>query len=906
MLALFRRKLLPQHSTVLQIKVSRINEKGPLAAEKMFASLHGILKEGSYFSEHAHDQEHFSFEIASLEQNIYFFVWCPEKLKKFIAGQIYAQYPDIEITEVADYAQLKNSQSLGAASLQLAHHSVLPLKLFAEFEEKIQKQTLDSLSAITEALGKIDNPEEQVWIQILARPIKDRWFKKTAEAIIHKLRQGKKAFLFEEKYALVVVNPFYKILLSPFLLLGKLIGALFAHSDEASGGGDKTSDLKNLQIKSILDKGNGLAYRVEIRFLYANREKVPAEVVRSKLKTVAGSFKQFNTVNFNAFHLHNENAEKLLKNFQERSFSKKGMILNTMELATIYHLPNILVATPNIVWVTSKKLEPPTNLPTPQNTSVEELTLLGETNFRSSRREFGIKLDDRRRHVYIIGKTGMGKSCLLSNMILSDIRAGRGVAVVDPHGELADDILQAIPSHRTNDVIIFDPADQDFPVALNLFENVSPAQRSVVASGIVSIFKRLYGESWGPRLEHVLRNTILALLEYPNTSMLGILRMLSDAEYREKVVEHVTDPVVKSFWQDEFANFPARELPMVISPIQNKVGQFLSSSIIRNIVGQAQSTINLRQAMDQSKVLIVNLSKGKIGEDNSALLGSMIITKFQLDAMSRANIEAEKRVDFSLYVDEFQNFATDSFATILSEARKYRLNLTIANQYIAQMPDTVREAVFGNVGTLIAFQTGFEDAEYLTKQFGTTVIENDITGLSKFTIYTQLLIDGLPSQVFSANTLPPIKASESVGQLDKILKVSRERYAVAREQVEDKITRWSKRETPPKKPVFGNKYAKAEPKQARVAQIDPNSLKIGQKLAGNITGMTNFGIFFEYQGLEGLVHKSELPDKSWCKEAKSPYQKGNAIGVILLEVKNGKLVARLSEEELSKKGSLAK
>ncbi|MDD4352225.1 MAG: type IV secretion system DNA-binding domain-containing protein [Candidatus Gracilibacteria bacterium] len=895
-----------EKGTLLQIKVSKLNEKGPLAADKMLASLHGILKEGNYFQQHASNQEHFSFEIVSLEQNIYFFVWCPEHLKKFVAGQIYAQYPEIEITEVAeDYMQNLKAQSIGVASVTQDSHYVLPIKLFEEFEEVIKKQALDSLSAITEAMGKLDNPEEQVWIQILACPVKDRWWQKTCEAVISKLREGKKVFFRENAYVLVVVNPIYKTLLLPFIFIWKLLSGIFnlaSNSEESNEQrGKGADDIDETYIKAIIEKNSSLGYRVEIRFLYANKNKLSKETIRNKLRTVAGSFKQFNTVNFNGFELNFLDSKKYYSLFQQREFSEEGMILNTKELASIFHLPNILVATPNIVWVTSKKLEPPTGLPTPSNSELEDLTILGETNFRASRKEFGIKLDDRRRHIYIIGKTGMGKSTLLQNMIISDIRAGSGVAVVDPHGELAEDILKAIPANRTNDVIIFDPSDTEFPVALNLLEGVSQDQRSIVASGLVSIFKRIYGESWGPRLEHVLRNTILALLEYPNSSMLGIMRILTDADYREKVVASVTDPVVKSFWEDEFANFPARELPMVISPIQNKVGQFLSSSIVRNIVGQAKSTISIREAMDNRKILIVNLSKGKIGEDNSSLLGSMIITKFQLDAMSRANIPAEQRIDFNLYVDEFQNFATESFATILSEARKYKLNLTMANQYIAQMSDEVREAVFGNVGTLIAFQTGYDDAEYLTKQFGETVIEKDITGLSKFTIYLQLLVDGIPSLPFSANTLPPIKTSEDADRITKITKVSREHYGTIKEQVEDKITRWSKREERKGSFKTGSKEAKKTVHKPRTPKIDPNSLQKGQIITGQITGMTNFGLFFEHQGVEGLVHKSALPDKKWCKEKKSPYKTGDSIELEIQEVKDSKIVAKLTENELKNK-----
>ena len=317
-------------------------------------------------------------------------------------------------------------------------------------------------------------------------------------------------------------------------------------------------------------------------------------------------------------------------------------------------------------------------------------------------------------------------------------------------------------------------------MAFNMLENIDPTMNSVVASGLVGIFKKIYAESWGPRLEHILRNTILSLLEYPDTTMLGITRILVDADFRKKVVRNVSDPIVKRFWADEFEKMQERQRVEAISPIQNKVGQFLSSPIIRNIVGQPRSMVDIRFAMDRKKIFICNLSKGKIGEDNSSLLGSMIITKFQLDAMSRSNISEKDRVDFYLYVDEFQNFATESFATILSEARKYRLNLTMANQYVAQMPDEVRDAVFGNVGTLMAFQVGFDDAEYISKQFSEVALPNDLVQLPKYNLYSKLLVDGMPSQPFSASTLPPISNELEEGRREKVIRFSRERFLPVR------------------------------------------------------------------------------------------------------------------------------
>lgn len=419
-----------------------------------------------------------------------------------------------------------------------------------------------------------------------------------------------------------------------------------------------------------------------------------------------------------------------------------------------------------------------------------EITLFAETTFRNKFKKFGIKTDDRRRHVYVIGKTGMGKTTLIENMVYSDILAGKGVCYVDPHGDTAEKTLGWIPPDRINDVIYFNPADIEHPISFNVLEKVAPEYRHLVASGLIGVFKKQWADSWGPRLEYILRNAILALLEYPDSTLLGINRMLVDKNYNKKVISKITDPVVKSFWVDEYPKWNERVLQEVISPIQNKVGQFLSTSLIRNIVGQVKSSINLRKVMDEGKILILNLSKGRIGEDASALLGAMMVTKIQLAAMSRVDVAEEKRKDFYLYVDEFQNFATDSFADILSEARKYRLNLIIAHQYIEQLGEVVKPAVFGNVGTIICFRVGAADAEELVKEFTPVFTEEDLVNLPKYEVCLKLMIDGIASDPFSARGLPPLSKEEETDNREKAIKVSRERYAKSRKVVEDKIMRW--------------------------------------------------------------------------------------------------------------------
>jgi hypothetical protein len=418
------------------------------------------------------------------------------------------------------------------------------------------------------------------------------------------------------------------------------------------------------------------------------------------------------------------------------------------------------------------------------------VTPIGFCNFRNQKRKFGIKIDDRRRHIYVIGKTGVGKTTLLENMAIADIRAGRGIGVVDPHGEMAERLLDFIPEERLDDVIYFNPADMSYPIAFNPMEQVGTEFRHLVASGIMGVFKKIWPDVWSARMEYILNNTLLALLEFPNSTLLGIMRMFSEPAYRKKIVENLKDPVVRAFWVNEFAKYTQRLETEAVAAIQNKVGQFVSNPLIRNILGQPHSTINMREIMDNGKIFIVNLSKGKMGEDNSALLGAMVITRLQLAAMSRVDIDESKRRDFFLYVDEFQNFATESFANILSEARKYRLSLVLAHQYIGQLVHDqnvrVRDAVFGNVGTIITFRVGAADAEFLEKEFMPEFVQNDLVNLAKANIYIKLMVDGVASRPFSAETLPPQKPP-LVSYRDVIIKNSSEHYGTPRKVVEEKI-----------------------------------------------------------------------------------------------------------------------
>ncbi len=747
-------------AVLLAIDVPKENEKTPLAAEALFASLHGI------------GDSRLSFEIEAKEKSIRFYVWVPMPLRGYIESQLYAQYSNINILEMRDYAEpskVPADLSAVATELKLGREDLYPLKTFLNFD-------VDPLAAITSTLSKLEE-NQHIWIQLIVWPEGNKWRDRAIRYINDIRRTGAKR------------AGFAKVVLKELAILGgEIIGAIFrGGSYQPTEGGIKSVELSpgvEQALKEIEAKSSKLGFRATIRLVVFDRQ---LEVARSKLQLAVGAFKQFNTNNLNYFEVGSfvHDRPRILSAYTSRSPGVSNFILNVTELASIYHLPNMSVTTPNIVWAGSKKGEPPANLPLETNVPAQELTLLAKTNFRGSEEKFGIKLQDRRRHVYVIGKSGVGKSVLLKNMAIDDIREGRGVAMIDPHGEDVADILNYVPNYRVNDVIVFDPGDREFAIAFNMFELLDPKYKVVTASGIVGSFKNLFADSWGPRLEYWLKSAVLALMDYPNATLLMVPRVFTDKDFRSKVLEKVQDPLIKSRWTNEWPKLDPKAQGEAIGPILNKVGQFLSSPVIRNIVGQPKSSIDFRAAMDEGKIILVKLSKGVIGDDNSNLLGSMIVTQFQLAAMSRADIPPQKRRDFYLYVDEFQNFATDSFATILSEARKYNLSLTVANQYMAQLSEEVRNAIFGNVGTLITFRVGADDAAALMKEFSPIFDANDLVNLNIYNIYLKLSIDGLTVPAFSAQTLP--MPADQNNNAEKIIALSRERYTKPVAFVEERV-----------------------------------------------------------------------------------------------------------------------
>jgi len=771
-----------QESTLLKIKVPRTNDKDPTAAEMMFATLHGILKPKKEHIKEGTIQEHVGFEIIADSKAINFYVWMPKNLKDFIEGQIYAQYPTADISEVDDYTakiddkSFIENRSFATAEIYLSKADYLPIKTFNNF-------TVDPLAGITGVLSKLEKDDEEIWIQILARPVDDDWKKRGLDYIKAK-KEGK-----------VFGAPTLGAILSqPIELIKDFIHIAIIGPLESAGGGGNGPQLsaeEESMIAGIQEKSEKLAYSTKIRVVYIAKE---SDKAKERIQAAIGAFKQFNTTNLNGFKGRSKNSvSKFLTEYKNRIFLDEGFHLNIEELASIYHLPHTSVETPNISWTSFKTAEPPTNLPTLDSVKDKnDIALFAETNFRTSTPVvFGIKRDDRRRHMYIIGKTGMGKTKLMENLIINDIKAGEGVALIDPHGESFEFILNRIPKERMKDVIIFNPADTQYPVAFNPMEVIDESLKIQTAAGIVGTFKKIFGYSWGPRLEYIFNYTVLALLDTEGATLLGVVRMLTDKKYRAKIVDNIKDPVVKKFWTDEFATYNDKYASEAIAPILNKVGQFISNSLIRNVIGQPKSSFNIRKLMDEQKIFLVNLSVGRIGETNASLLGSFMITAIHLAAMSRADVREEERKDFYFYVDEFQNFATESFNNILSEARKYKLNLIVANQYLAQIEDSgVKDAVFGNIGTMITFRVGANDAAELTKEFNPPFEEHDIINLPKQHIYLKMIIDGQAEAPFSAKALT-IDLKEKSDYVSEIIDYSRKHYSTPLAEVEHLVSEWA-------------------------------------------------------------------------------------------------------------------
>jgi hypothetical protein len=745
---------LDEDMVMLLLQVPRTNDKKELAAEQMFASLHGLLTLPPQRRFKGAHRVRISFEVAVLQKRIGFYVCVPKYLKDYVEEQIYAQYPNVQISEVTDFSREHEGDTAGyslGAELRLSNNQALPIKTFQSFE-------VDPLAAITATLAKFEEGEE-AWIQLVMQPASKNWHRKS-ERYISGLRGGGSGS---------TPGAFFKALVGP--------------PEHGGTQAPKLTEYDQARASGAEEKSHKLAFETSLRIIY--RGNVSSHQATLRIQSIIASYKQFNTTYMNGFEQARITKDpSLLAQYRARRLNGRTSLLNIEEVATLCHLPHTNVETPYILWAPAQVAEPPANLPLVTAESRQDVSPIAATNFRGQHLAFGLKRADRGRHLYILGQTGVGKSGLLELMTISDIHSPYGFAVIDPHGDYALSVLRRIPADRAGDVIYFNPADMDFPIAFNPMEVPDPKLRTHTASELIGVLRRMF-ESWGPRLEYILRYSLLALLEYPDSTMLDITRILTDKPFRKEVLGHVTDPVVRNFWEVEFATWNDKFAAEAVAPVLNKVGAFTANPLVRNIIGQPRSSFNIRQIMDDRKILIVNLSRGQVGEDNAALLGALLVTKIQMASMSRADIAPEDRIPFYLYVDEFQNFATDSFATILSEARKYALNLTVANQYIAQMSQDVRDAVFGNVGSMVAFRMGADDARSMQKYFEPKFEEYDLVHMNNRNFVINMTIDGEKTQAFSGTTLdlPPQHNDHTA----HIVEHSRQRFAVSRQAAETYI-----------------------------------------------------------------------------------------------------------------------
>jgi len=670
----------------------------------------------------------YAFELFLINQLIYFYATVPEEGETLIHSVIASSFPQSKIVKTTDPMDIIfSSKFVAVGQVGLTSYAYLPTKTYFDFKD------VDPLSSILGYMAK-QPPYIRMAVQIAITPPYFAW-----------QDQGVKAAglgVYDENALKYSMNP-----------------------------------QKMAMMRKATFQGGKTAIRLVVGSTHKDIDPKPF------VSNLAGTFGTFSLGEGNQFIYKRPLffKEKLIERIKTRQisyFECRNQILNAQELASLWHPPGFLLAgLKNISWGKTLIGEAPENLPVVEGVTDEEkqkINFFAKTDFRSKPTIFGIKDEDRRKHVYIIGKTGAGKSTLIANMAIDDIRKDRGVGIIDPHGDLCDTILNYIPKRRLNDVVYLEPFDTERPFALNVLEIHNKQHKDLISSGIVSIFSKLYKDSWGPRLEYILRNVILTLLDVPGATLPDVLSLLAHDDYRKKVVSQLEDTVLKSFWEKEFAKMPDKLRSEAISPIQNKVGQFVTSRMIRNILGRPKSTINLEEIMNGKKILLLNLSQGKLGEDNAALLGAMIITQIQLAAMNRAFIAEDQRQDFFLYVDEFQNFATNTFIKILSEARKYRLSLTLTNQYIEQLEEEIEHAIFGNVGTLMSFVVGARDAKPLSMEYGEMYTEADLVALGKYEMVMKLSIENMTSLPFPATTLP-LPALKNNNR-DAIIKLSKEKY----------------------------------------------------------------------------------------------------------------------------------
>lgn len=728
-------------SVTLQVSVPRNNEAKIDVMEQLFASLFSIKKGG--WKQKFSVQPVISFEIVARQEDIRFYVWTPSKLKDLIEKQINGAYPDAEVVEVDEYNIFDNKSKVAYKSFQLSKNNFYPLKTFKDL-------ATDPMLSITSTLAKM-GPGEAAVIQIIISPAESDWQKEGGKFVSDTKKQESDA----EK--------------AKFSTSGKTLEAV---ENKISKPGFETS----IRIISVSENG---------------------DTAKANIENIGGAFAQFagDLNNLKGRKIYRKSAfmEDFLYRYQPMFNVLKNhvSILNSEELATIFHFPNKQITTPHIYWLNAKTAPAPSQIPT-------EGLFLGTSAYRGIRRPIYLSDKDRMQHIYVIGKTGVGKSELLKDLILQDIKAGKGVCFMDPHGDAVEDILKLIPPERAEDVIYFNPSDVERPIGMNLLEAKTEDEKHFAATSIINLMYKLFDPYKtgivGPRFEHGVRNAMLTVMSEPGNTFVEVMRAMTDASYVQNLLPKVTDPIIRRYWTDQIAQTSDFHKSEVLDYTVSKFGRFVTNKLIRNIIGQSQSSFDMRKIMDEGKILLINLAKGTLGEENSNFLGLLIVPRLLMAAMSRANLSKEQRRDFYFYVDEFQNFATPDFAVILSEARKYGLGLCVANQFIGQVEEEVKNAVFGNVGTLIAFRVGVTDANYLQHEFTPTFGEDDLLNVERYHSYCKTIVNNEPVPPFSmdmSKDMAKQKAMENLRVAEIIKEMSRLKYGRDEKLVEAEIQRRS-------------------------------------------------------------------------------------------------------------------
>lgn len=725
------------NSVTLEVALSRENEIKIDAAEQMFASLYSLRK-GGVLAEFK-NQEHLSFEIVGLPESIRFYVTCPKYLQDQVEKQINGAYPGADIKVTDEYNIFSENGKVAFATLILKHQNYFPLKVYKDLPT-------DPLSLLTSALAKMQ-AGEGIALQILLSPASDKW-REVGRGYISKVKR-READPEKARYS---VDP--KVL------------------------------------ESVDQKCGKPGFKTCIRLVVSSRDQTSAN---AHLANLVGSFEQFSS-DLNKFKKGRILLKRLfMVDFIYRYFPlfnlpflQKISILNSDELASIFHFPNKQVETPHIFWLNAKRAPAPQQIPTSG-------LFLGNSVYRGIKRPVYIGRDDRSRHLYIIGKTGVGKSELLTNMILQDIKNGEGVCFIDPHDTI-DKLLPMIPPERAEDVIFFDPSESERPMGLNMLEAYTEEQKHYVVTSIIGLMYKLYDPYKtgiiGPRFEHAIRNAMLTVMSEPGNTFVEVVRCLTDANFVQELLPKVTDPIIRRYWTDQIAQTSDFHKSEVLDYIVSKFGRFVTNKLMRNIIGQSKSAFDFRKVMDEGKILLINLAKGKIGEENSNFLGLVIVPKILMAAMSRTDISEEKRKDFYLYVDEFQNFATPDFATMLSEARKYHLSITVANQFIGQMEEEVKNAIFGNAGTLLSFRVGVTDANFLQHEFQPVFSESDLINVDRYNAFVRTIVNMEAVPAFSVDMTRDIAAERRAANpkvAEAIKKLSLLKYGKPKELVEAEI-----------------------------------------------------------------------------------------------------------------------